>query len=467
MVASDSNANKSRAASGGSSSSQLDLYIDNIQAGLNTGDYSCLASNSEGSIEAHSQVVLAIPAVIVTMPKNLTAMEGNKAEFQCQAKALPSNITYKWFFNDKPISQLKWFENRFQVKRDGTLVIPALHRDDQGEYKCQATNGLTHNFGHKSKPTDGPSSSNRVIYAEASASLQVEFPARITYSPPVQYLPLGLSGLIKCFHESIPPLQFITWTLNNQQYDPNSDPNIERQANGSLLVKQVSRDYEGQYRCTPFNSYGSAGSSGPMDVHVAEPPYFELRPADFYRASVNGQIKIPCDGSGSPKPAVNWRKVIASSSSGGGQTQARQSQRQARAQAAAWQDAGQQQHHHAPPMMMTMNNNDELADEADDHHLYATAANIIPSTVKSLELANDEYVQHSNPINATDDSQQSVIPQTVITYAKLPSDRAEFKGSNLILNNLRKEDHGRYECVIENEVATLVASTMLYIEGES
>lgn len=39
----------------------------------------------------------------------------------------------------------------------------------------------------------------------------------------------------------------------------------------------------------------------------------------------------------------------------------------------------------------------------------------------------------------------------------------EFDGE-LKLDNLRKSDHGIYECVVSNEVATITARTMLLIE---
>lgn len=258
-----------------------------------------MASNSEGSVEARSQVVLAVPAVIELAPRNQTRLEGERAELLCQAKALPANITYKWLFNDKPIQTLKWFESRYTLRRDGALTLHALHRDDQGLYRCQATNGLAHRSAQAASQGHAAP-----IYAEAAAYLTVEYPARITHSPALQYLPLNLAGLIRCHWQAAPPVEFFTWTLNNQQFDPNVDPNVERLRNGSLLIKQVTRQYEGKYRCTPFNKHGSAGSSAVMEVRVEEPPYFEVRPAEFYKANLNGQLRMPCEARGSPKPNV-------------------------------------------------------------------------------------------------------------------------------------------------------------------
>ncbi|GFQ66732.1 protein turtle, partial [Trichonephila clavata] len=48
---------------------------------------------------------------------------------------------------------------------------------------------------------------------------------------------------------------------------------------------------------------------------------------------------------------------------------------------------------------------------------------------------------------------------------KLPRDRSMIRGGNLTIRGLKKEDHGRYECVLENEIATLVTSTLLLVES--
>lgn len=59
------------------------------------GEFVCVAKNSQGSVSTSSKVIIAGPAVITTPPTNITKIEGNHAEFICEAKALPANITHK------------------------------------------------------------------------------------------------------------------------------------------------------------------------------------------------------------------------------------------------------------------------------------------------------------------------------------------------------------------------------------
>ncbi len=51
--------------------------------------------------------------------------------------------------------------------------------------------------------------------------------------------------------------------------------------------------------------------------------------------------------------------------------------------------------------------------------------------------------------------------------SKIPRDRSYIRSGNLTIKSLKKEDHGKYECVLENEIATLVASTLLLVNSKS
>lgn len=156
-----------------------ELRIANLQQ-QDIGEYMCQAKNKEGTVSASSKVIVAGSAVITGPPRNLTKLAGDKAEFVCEAKALPSNVTHRWFHNGVEISQLAWLETRTVVRRDGTLYINPSAAEDSGKYTCEVSNGI-------GQPE------------AASAWLSVDYPARVTYSPTIQYLPLGLSGVVRCF----------------------------------------------------------------------------------------------------------------------------------------------------------------------------------------------------------------------------------------------------------------------------
>lgn len=62
-------------------------------------------------------------------------------------------------------------------------------------------------------------------------------------------------------------------------------------------------------------------------------------------------------------------------------------------------------------------------------------------------------------------------PKPSITWrkaggGKLPKDRATIRHGNLTIISIKKEDHGKYECILENEIATLVAAATLHIDSK-
>ena len=64
-------------------------------------------------------------------------------------------------------------------------------------------------------------------------------PARVTFTPSVQYLPLHLEGVIRCHVEAYPPEQFVTWTKGKRIFNPSEIPDVVIMRNNSLLFKKV------------------------------------------------------------------------------------------------------------------------------------------------------------------------------------------------------------------------------------
>ena len=89
----------------------------------------------------------------------------------------------------------------------------------------------------------------------------------------------------------------------------------------------MTKAHAGDYTCTPYNTHGTSGTSGvmqvsnpcflrtkntkllfPIKVHVRDPPTIKLRPEDEYMKSVGEKVTFPCSASGSPAPTITWRR---------------------------------------------------------------------------------------------------------------------------------------------------------------
>ncbi|XP_076673323.1 protein turtle isoform X6 [Andrena cerasifolii] len=256
------------------------------------GDYTCIARNGEGQISHTARVIIAGGAVITVPPTNQTKLEGDKVQFSCEAKALPGNVTVRWFREGAPVTEVSTLDTRVSIKTDGSLVINPVSADDSGQYLCEVTNGI-----------GDPQT--------ASAYLNVEYPAKVTFTPTVQYLPFRLAGVVQCYIKANPPLQYVTWTKDKRLLEPYQTKDIVVMNNGSLLFTRVNENHQGRYTCTPYNAQGTQGSSGPMEVLVRNPPVFTLEPEPIYQKKVGETVEMHCDAQeaeGTQKPTIQWHR---------------------------------------------------------------------------------------------------------------------------------------------------------------
>lgn len=62
--------------------------------------------------------------------------------FSCEAKAMPGNVTVRWFREGSPVREVASLETRITIRKDGSLIINPVGADDSGQYLCEVTNGI-------------------------------------------------------------------------------------------------------------------------------------------------------------------------------------------------------------------------------------------------------------------------------------------------------------------------------------
>lgn len=139
----------------------------------------------------------------------------------------------------------------------------------------------------------------------------VSDPAKVTFTPTVQYLPFRLAGVVQCYIKSNPPLQYVTWTKDKRLLEPYQTKDIVIMNNGSLLFTRVNQNHQGRYTCTPYNAQGTQGSSGTMEVLVRKPPMFTIEPNPLYQRKVGESVEMHCDAQeaeGTQRPNIQWQR---------------------------------------------------------------------------------------------------------------------------------------------------------------
>lgn len=137
----------------------------------------------------------------------------------------------------------------------------------------------------------------------------VSDPAKVTFTPTVQYLPFRLAGVVQCYIKANPPLQYVTWTKDKRLLEPYQSKDIVIMNNGSLLFTRVNQNHQGRYTCTPYNAQGTQGSSGAMEVLVRKPPTFIIEPDPLYQRKVSESVEMNCDAQeaeGTQRPTITW-----------------------------------------------------------------------------------------------------------------------------------------------------------------
>lgn len=254
------------------------------------GQYSCQASNSEGSTAIVTKVKIKGPPVILVPPQNTSLNMSQDALLQCQAVADPPNMTYVWQKERENVYHRESLKSRVKILVDGTLLISRVTAEDSGNYTCMPTNGLM------TPPT-------------ASAILTVMHPAQATGMLKETYLPAGMDGRIHCPAVAQPPLLRVEWTKDGEPLDLSMYPGWSVTSKGSLVMATVNDDAKGVYTCTPYNSYGSMGPSGPTKVILQDPPTFRSSPKKEYRGEAGRTLLIPCQANEDPTIKITWIKV--------------------------------------------------------------------------------------------------------------------------------------------------------------
>ncbi|CAN8024063.1 unnamed protein product, partial [Ixodes persulcatus] len=136
---------------------QYTLLILEAQVESDSGSYECVAINSAGEArcQAHVLVEGAKPKTPPTSPKDapggdakpptvteplkpLAVKEGQSAVFRCKIPAVPG-AQVKWYRGDQLVKQSRYFRMS-QENNLFTLKISEAFPEDEGEYKCVATN---------------------------------------------------------------------------------------------------------------------------------------------------------------------------------------------------------------------------------------------------------------------------------------------------------------------------------------
>ncbi|XP_038843984.1 neuronal cell adhesion molecule-like isoform X6 [Salvelinus namaycush] len=104
----------------------------NVAQSLNSGKYTCIASNNLGTRENHVYLEVKEPTRILAQPEYMVVQRNRKAVFECKVKHDPTLIpTMNWLKDNGELPD----DERFLVDTD-SLTINDVTEEDEGTYTC-------------------------------------------------------------------------------------------------------------------------------------------------------------------------------------------------------------------------------------------------------------------------------------------------------------------------------------------
>ncbi|MEE6469025.1 hypothetical protein FKM82_008473 [Ascaphus truei] len=256
------------------------------------GDYTCYAVNQHGQDEMRVSVkVVAEGAVIKNKTYSTVSVSyGDVITVSCEAKGEPiPKITWLSPAN-RPIPALS---DKYQVYRDGTLLIQKTQRSDSGNYTCLAQN----NAGEDKKivqiqvnvlPPKINGHSNKIIAVKETAMKDSRM-------------------LIDCKAEGIPTPR-VMWAFPEGVIlpAPYYGNRITVHRNGTLDIKVLRKTDSVQLICIGRNEGGEARLIVQLTVtEPAEKPKFNTDNENVVVAE--GQtVSLNCSALGKPEPERTW-----------------------------------------------------------------------------------------------------------------------------------------------------------------
>ncbi|XP_057651724.1 basement membrane-specific heparan sulfate proteoglycan core protein-like isoform X29 [Diorhabda carinulata] len=255
------------------------VYICTVTATTGTRGFNRATVTITGSQEGR------FPTAAVSVDK-ITLNQGASSEIQCNATGVPPP-SVQW-------TRLGGELGRNAKQYGSTLRITNAEVEDRGVYVCVSTN------------VNGLAQATVVVEV-----IRLEAPRLEIYPSISQTVIAGNSAVLQCRAVAGIPTPEVFWSRENNL--PLSS-NVEEMAGGALRFTQITLSEQGEYICTANNEAGSSTATAQIIVHI--PPDVIVTPRqEVITRGIGDQLRLECEGTGLPLPAVSWIKQDEYSSS--------------------------------------------------------------------------------------------------------------------------------------------------------
>lgn len=257
------------------------------------GDYTCYAKNTlgEDAMKVSVQVVQNSPRISSKDQVSLHFPLGQSAQLKCDAAGEPPP-TIIWISPNNEMINLS--SVKYQILKDGTLIINKVTFADQGKYTCVARNSA------------GDDIKNVKLQIEVS---EPYINGKNGRSDSKVLAVSYQTVLMHCKAEGMPEPQIIWKTSFGMSLPtPYVGGRFQVHKNGTLELRGTRKTDEGKFLCLARNYLGEASLAIDLEVaSLAEKPSFLVPNIEVLSLKPDGDdIILQCQAMGKPKPEFVW-----------------------------------------------------------------------------------------------------------------------------------------------------------------
>ncbi|KAI4892110.1 hypothetical protein NFI96_022940, partial [Prochilodus magdalenae] len=179
--------------------------------------------------------------------------------------------------------------NRYVTLPNGVLQILGVSKDDEGLYRCVASNSARKRYSQDASltVTPGPSEESDVV---------------ITAPPRDLTVVLGQPAVLECMAQG-QPKPFVSWS--RQDGKPIATDVVVLATN--LVIPDTQTHHAGVYVCRANKPKTREFVSAAAEIRVLAPPVI-LQPPESRALSRANTARFVCNSSGDPAPVLHWLK---------------------------------------------------------------------------------------------------------------------------------------------------------------
>uniref|UniRef100_A0A8C1K3P7 Hemicentin-1 n=1 Tax=Cyprinus carpio TaxID=7962 RepID=A0A8C1K3P7_CYPCA len=402
------------------------LKISSAQVS-DAGQYTCKVTSVAGTAEKVYDVL--VPPVVdgASETTDATVILNNILELECYATGTPTP-TIRWLKDGVAVRQGEGVRIMSNGRR---LVISRAQVSDTALFHCVATNEA----GEQEREFKVSVHGTFVVkfyYFFFNICLSVPPTIRST-GPAERSVVLHMSISLQCVVSGTPP-PTVTWYKDGRPLT--SAAGVKILSRGQVLeIDRAQVSDAGLYKCVAINVAGSTELTYSLQVYV--PPSISSK-GGMITVVVNDPVRLECEASGVPVPAISWMKDGRPLSTGR-KTQILNEGRLLRIQDAQVADTGRY-------TCIAVN----VAGQAD--RKYDVNVHVPPTIIGQTQVPENVSVVVKNPVVLT--CEASGMPPPSITWLKdgqpISTLQVMSNGRFLQINGSQVADTGRYSCLASN-----------------